>query len=166
MRHVYKILFGGLILLTVSCGLIVKSDQNRELYPLESTVGYHIGPAIHQDSRRSLFIWTTKAFPTACNEILGTFRYYGKSRQLIYTVDKLVAMKGGCSAVLTTAFDEWPFPDLMPGQYTLELKLKYSGGYTVRDCYTIDVIDSDSLVVTAVEPDSSAYYAGEIDWWM
>ncbi len=164
MRYIREVLLGSILTVVVSCGLMLKSENTEKPYPLESAVGFHVGPAIYQDNRQSLFIWTTKGFHTACNRIDGTLWYHIPSRQVKCSVDKLVDLNGACSAIYTVAFDEWPFPDLPPGRYAFELKLNYNMGFAVQDHYTIDAISSDSLVVTPVKADSSAYYNGEIDW--
>lgn len=164
MRYRNIVLVSALLLLA-SCDVGVHSNGKPKAYPLQSKVGFHIGPAINMNCRLSLFLWTTAGFHTACNEIDGTFWFHPSGRHIKCSVENLIDLNVGCSAVYTTAFDEWPFPDLSPGVYDFEMVLYYGYSALVKDTYAIEVIAGDSLIVTPIKNDSSFYHAGDIDWW-
>lgn len=166
MRYRSIVLLGVVSLLLISCDLGVNSNGKPKAYPLESKVGFHIGPVIDGNSRLSLFLWTMTRSGTVCDEIDGSFWFHIPSRQVKYSVDRVIEWNGQCVQVFAPALEEWPFPDLPSGRYSLALNLHYGFAALIEDKYTLDVVNRDSIVVTPIKADSSSYYVEAVEGWL
>ena len=145
--------------LIASCEHILGSKKKIDRLPLESAVRFHIGYPMFGGTERSLFVWVTKGILMPCQYLRGSLEISFEKTRIELSIDEIEAPRVICSGVFMTATNEWSLPYLPPAKYDFELELRYPGGYTVTDRYTIQIIDSESLVVTPIAADSSEYSA-------
>jgi len=155
MRHLFAVLIVSVPVLAISCGLILSSnDVNR--YPLESRLFFHIGPSPASTPETTLYVWVNQARSLPCPKLDADFSVSLISRKIVIDVDGIISSRFPCSGIYPP-MAAWPFPELLPGRYTLTLKIKYPNNLMVGDIYTVDIGNARGPIVSAIAADSSEY---------